>query len=74
MAVADFPVRVATDADVVSLVSLVNSAYRGNSSRVGWTTEADLVGGQRVGAVASILVGDPFPVVAREVDGAEAQA
>jgi ribosomal protein S18 acetylase RimI-like enzyme len=25
----------------------VNSAYRGDSSRVGWTTEADLLGGQR---------------------------
>jgi N-acetylglutamate synthase-like GNAT family acetyltransferase len=26
---------------------LVNSAYRGDSSKVGWTTEADLLGGQR---------------------------
>jgi predicted N-acetyltransferase YhbS len=28
-------------------VELVNSAYRGDSSRSGWTTEADLLGGQR---------------------------
>lgn len=27
---------------------LVNSAYRGDSSRQGWTTEADILGGQRV--------------------------
>jgi len=27
--------------------SLVNSAYRGESSKAGWTTEADLLGGQR---------------------------
>ncbi|NBU24797.1 MAG: GNAT family N-acetyltransferase [Gammaproteobacteria bacterium] len=33
------------DADALS--ALVNSAYRGDSSRVGWTTEADLLGGQR---------------------------
>lgn len=34
-----------TDAEKIS--QLVNSAYRGDSSRVGWTTEADLLGGQR---------------------------
>jgi len=41
-------IRVATAADATSLVSLVNSAYRGETSRAGWTTEADLLGGQRV--------------------------
>lgn len=41
-------VRIATDADAPALVELVNSAYRGDSSRAGWTTEADLLGGQRV--------------------------
>lgn len=34
-----------TDAQKIS--DLVNSAYRGDSSKVGWTTEADLLGGQR---------------------------
>lgn len=29
---------------------LVNSAYRGESSKKGWTTEADLLGGQRIDA------------------------
>jgi ribosomal protein S18 acetylase RimI-like enzyme len=33
--------------DVDALVVLVNSAYRGESSKKGWTTEADLLGGLR---------------------------
>lgn len=39
--------REASDADAASIAALVNSAYRGDSSRVGWTTEADFLGGQR---------------------------
>ncbi|MDX3612704.1 MULTISPECIES: GNAT family N-acetyltransferase [Streptomyces] len=39
--------RDATDADVDALVSLIESAYRGDSSRAGWTTEADILEGQR---------------------------
>ncbi|MER7969061.1 GNAT family N-acetyltransferase [Streptomyces sp. NPDC096080] len=39
--------RDATDADVGDLVALIESAYRGDSSRTGWTTEADLLQGQR---------------------------
>ncbi|MEV4341370.1 GNAT family N-acetyltransferase [Streptomyces sp. NPDC049590] len=39
--------RDATDADVDALVALVESAYRGESSRAGWTTEADILEGQR---------------------------
>lgn len=38
---------VATAADVAAVTALVNSAYRGESSRRGWTTEAHLLGGQR---------------------------
>mmetsp|Transcript_29241 Transcript_29241/g.41849 ORF Transcript_29241/g.41849 Transcript_29241/m.41849 type:complete len:206 (-) Transcript_29241:320-937(-) len=34
--------------DAPDLSSLVNQAYRGDSSRKGWTTEADLLDGQRV--------------------------
>jgi ribosomal protein S18 acetylase RimI-like enzyme len=33
--------------DVPALVPLVESAYRGEESRRGWTTEADLLDGQR---------------------------
>lgn len=39
--------RDATDADVDVLVALIESAYRGEASRVGWTTEADILQGQR---------------------------
>lgn len=44
---AELSFRLATDADVAVLVPLVESAYRGDASRVGWTTEADLLEGQR---------------------------
>ncbi|MFI6329634.1 GNAT family N-acetyltransferase [Micromonospora chersina] len=40
-------VRTARPADVAALVDLVESAYRGERSRAGWTTEADLLAGQR---------------------------
>lgn len=39
--------RKAQFADIPEIVQLVNSAYRGDSSRSGWTTEADLLSGQR---------------------------
>ncbi|MER7774976.1 GNAT family N-acetyltransferase [Streptomyces sp. NPDC096191] len=39
--------RDATDADVDGIVALIESAYRGDSSRAGWTTEADILQGQR---------------------------
>lgn len=38
--------------DIAELHSLVNSAYRGDSSKKGWTTEADLLGGQRTDPAA----------------------
>lgn len=40
--------RAATAADVPMLVALVTSAYRGEASRAGWTTEADLLDGERI--------------------------
>ncbi|WP_411102639.1 GNAT family N-acetyltransferase [Streptomyces sp. cmx-4-9] len=39
--------RSAVEADVPELVVLVESAYRGDASRAGWTTEADYLEGQR---------------------------
>ncbi|PYC78868.1 GNAT family N-acetyltransferase [Streptomyces tateyamensis] len=45
--VPDLAFRPATEADVTALVELVESAYRGEASRAGWTTEADLLDGQR---------------------------
>ncbi|WP_287595156.1 GNAT family N-acetyltransferase [Thermomonas sp.] len=40
--------RSATPADIDALVALVTSAYRGDASRAGWTTEADLLDGSRI--------------------------
>ncbi|MET9598451.1 GNAT family N-acetyltransferase [Streptomyces sp. NPDC006459] len=39
--------RSAVETDVPELVDLVESAYRGDASRAGWTTEADYLDGQR---------------------------
>ncbi|MGO9457449.1 MAG: GNAT family N-acetyltransferase [Acidimicrobiales bacterium] len=44
--------RPATQADVDAVVALVESAYRGEASREGWTTEADLLDGQRTDTAA----------------------
>jgi N-acetylglutamate synthase-like GNAT family acetyltransferase len=43
-------IRPAGPEDVPALVALVTSAYRGESSRAGWTTEADLIDGSRTDA------------------------
>lgn len=52
--------RDATLADVPAVVELVESAYRGERSRAGWTTEADLLGGQRTDPEeVQALVKDP---------------
>ena len=42
----------ADESHVAAIVDLVNSAYRGDSSKKGWTTEADILGGQRIDAEA----------------------
>ncbi|HEX5514179.1 MAG TPA: GNAT family N-acetyltransferase [Gammaproteobacteria bacterium] len=52
--------------DVDLIVGLVNSAYRGDSSRRGWTTEADLLGGQRTDreeVVSLIEAADSFVMI-----------
>lgn len=43
----DASILPATEQDIPSLNELVQSAYRGESSRRGWTTEADLLDGIR---------------------------
>lgn len=42
--------RAAMGTDVEAVVALTESAYRGEASRAGWTTEADLLDGQRTDA------------------------
>src|SRR5688572_12785540 len=46
----DVTFRKAVPADAAFVADLVNSAYRGDSSRAGWTTEADLLEGRRTDA------------------------
>lgn len=41
-------ISIATVADTAELTALVNSAYRGESSNAGWTTESHLLDGQRI--------------------------
>jgi GNAT superfamily N-acetyltransferase len=64
--------EVATATDVDAVVALVESAFRGDSSRAGWTTEADLLDGRRTGPdeIGTILA-DPERriVVERDADG-----
>jgi len=43
-------VTAATLSDVPELVVLINSAYRGENSFKGWTTEAGMIDGQRIDA------------------------
>ena len=48
-----FPVfRAAGAADIQAIVALVESAYRGDSGRRGWTTESELLDGRRTDAQA----------------------
>ena len=63
--------RDATLADVDALVELIESAYRGDSSRGGWTTEADLLHGQRTDAAGvRAVVEDPASrILVAERDG-----
>lgn len=53
--------RGAAPTDVPDIVALVESAYRGDSSRAGWTTEADLLQGQRtdVEQISSLVTDGP---------------
>ena len=73
-AVADKPsltFRTADSGDVPAIVALVESAYRGDASRVGWTTEADLLDGQRTDAAAvADTVAAPTSVVLLSLDEA----
>jgi ribosomal protein S18 acetylase RimI-like enzyme len=64
--------RSATLHDVDAVVDLVQSAYRGPTSRRGWTTEADLLDGQRIdrGMLEDVLARPGTTVVVAERDGA----
>lgn len=63
--------RPAVARDVLRVVELIESAYRGDASRVGWTTEADMLGGRRTGAedIEAILVRPQSQMLLAERDG-----
>ncbi|WP_416440250.1 GNAT family N-acetyltransferase [Phnomibacter sp. MR] len=48
------PVTCMTAADIAEVQALVNAAYRGDASRAGWTTEANLIAGTQRIDVASL--------------------
>ena len=56
--------------DVAAIVTLVESAYRGEASRQGWTTEADFLDGQRTDRteVADLLALHDSCIVLAESD------
>lgn len=64
------PVSIADIEDVPQLVSLINSAYRGEVSRQGWTTEADLLEGELRTDIATLtnLMNDPEGLVLKYVN------
>ncbi|MFI5153370.1 MAG: GNAT family N-acetyltransferase [Chitinophagales bacterium] len=39
-------ISIATNKDIAILEALINSAYRGEASKKGWTTEADILSGE----------------------------
>jgi ribosomal protein S18 acetylase RimI-like enzyme len=62
----------ATPKDIPALNKLVNSAYRGDSSRRGWTTEADLLDGTRTDETAiQAFFDEPDSTILKYVEGGE---
>jgi len=63
--------EVAAPADVGAIVALVESAFRGEASRAGWTTEADLLDGRRTGPdEIGAFLADPGQCILLERDPA----
>jgi ribosomal protein S18 acetylase RimI-like enzyme len=62
-------ITMAETGDASILSDLVNAAYRGDSSRKGWTTEADLLDGTRTDALAiEELIRRPGTVVLKYME------
>jgi ribosomal protein S18 acetylase RimI-like enzyme len=60
----------ATLEDIPQIVALLNSAYRGESSKQGWTTEADLIAGDQRTDMASVnkVMNEPGSVILKYTD------
>jgi ribosomal protein S18 acetylase RimI-like enzyme len=63
--------RKALASDTEALVALIESAYRGEASRAGWTTEADLLEGQRTDPdqVLDVIQGPDSHLIVVQQDG-----
>jgi len=48
-------IKLATTADRFAIINLLNKAYRGESSKQGWTTEANLIAGDQRTDEANLL-------------------
>jgi len=67
-----FTIRPATRADIRALHALVESAYRGDSARLGWTHEADLLDGQRTDPESlTAIIDDPDEQILVALDGSD---
>lgn len=65
-------IRPATRADIPPLHTLIESAYRGDSARLGWTHEADLLDGQRTDPESlTEIIDDPDQQIVVALDGAD---
>lgn len=72
---AEIAIRAAQTDDIPALHALIESAYRGDAARAGWTHEADLLGGQRIDleGLADILADpDQYLLIATRADGTAA--
>ncbi len=71
----DITIRPAGASDVAALNALIESAYRGDAARAGWTHEADLLGGQRIdpdGITEILADADQHLLIAVRADGGAA--
>ncbi|PTB62003.1 acyl-CoA N-acyltransferase [Trichoderma citrinoviride] len=64
MAPISLSIRKATPADLTPVLALVRSAYRGETSLRGWTTEADILDDQRIDEAGLLKkINEPFGAV-----------
>ncbi|TGE27668.1 GNAT family N-acetyltransferase [Hymenobacter metallicola] len=66
-------IRPATALDIPALVAFVNSVYRGDTSRLGWTTEANLLDGPRIDAesLAEMLAAEEAVLLMAHQEGGQ---
>lgn len=62
-------ISIVSATDIPALDKLVNSAYRGDSSKKGWTTEADLLDGLRTNPESlKKMINEPGAVILKYAD------